>query len=73
VPFRLPLDRHLVLDCVFGVGFWRLGEMGWMSVFYIGFVEVSRKVWGVDPVREDKYVAARGFVSMGTGTVDCLF
>ena len=39
----------------------------------IGFVEVSRKLWGVDPVREDKYLAARGCVYMCVSAVDCLF
>ena len=41
--------------------------------FYIEFMEVSRKVWGVDPFRENEYVVARGCVSMGISTVDCLF
>jgi hypothetical protein len=36
-------------------------------------VEVSSKVCGVDPVGEDKYLAARGCVSMCVSTVDCLF
>ena len=36
-------------------------------------MEISRKVWGVNPVRENMYVDARRCVSMGMGAVDCLF
>ena len=39
----------------------------------IEFVEVSCKVWGMYPVEEDKYVAARGCVSACVGVVYCLF
>ena len=44
---------------------------GWF--LRIGFMEVSRKVWSVYPVGEDKYVDARGCGSMCMGAVNCLF
>jgi hypothetical protein len=44
-----------------------------MRYMLIGFVEVSIKVWGVDPVREDKYLTARGSVSMCMGAEYYLF
>ena len=43
------------------------------SFLGIGFVEVSSKVWGVDSVREDKYMAVWGCVSVRVCPVDCLF
>ena len=36
-------------------------------------MEVARKVWGVHPVGEDKYMDVRGCVSMGICAVNCLF
>ncbi len=50
-----------------------MGGRGWRIVLSVGFVEVSRKVWGMYPIGEHKYVAIRGCVYICVGAAICLF